>query len=90
MNPYGAHHLMSRDDPIHCQTMRAPDYYGLGVRLGIYCAWFQAYIANTMLPSEIAGAADTNAIFLLTLTVAMIKCSSTGSTHPRTFFFLVL
>jgi hypothetical protein len=61
---------------VNCKTSRAPDYYGLGVRLGIYFAWLQAYIANTMLPSEIAGAADTNTIFLLVLLIAMIKCSS--------------
>jgi hypothetical protein len=61
--------------PLQCQTERAPDYYGLGVRLGIYFAWWQAYIANTMLPSELAGAADTNTIFLLTILVAMIQCT---------------
>jgi hypothetical protein len=69
--------LLPRQEPrIHCQTARAPDYYGLGVRLGIYFAWLQAYIANLFLPSEIAGALDTNVIFLFTLLVAMIKCSS--------------
>jgi len=69
--------LLPRQEPhIRCQTARAPDYYGLGVRLGIYFAWLQAYIANVFLPSEIAGALDTNVIFLFTLLVAMIKCSS--------------
>src|SRR3569833_912228 len=68
--------LVARADELECQTERAPDYYGLGVRLGIYFAWFQSYIANTMLSSEIAGAMDTNTIFLLTITIAMIKCSS--------------
>ncbi|KAE9379835.1 hypothetical protein N431DRAFT_476914 [Stipitochalara longipes BDJ] len=65
-----------QDYAIHCQTARAPDYYGLGVRLGIYFAWIQAYIANHFLPSEIASAADTNTIFLLALLTALIKCSS--------------
>ena len=64
------------EQPLQCQTVRAPDYYGLGVRLGIYFSWLQGYIANTMLSSEVAGALDTNTIFLLTLLVAMIKCSS--------------
>lgn len=61
---------------IVCQTNRAPDYYGLGVRLGIYFSWLQAYIANNFIASEIAGASDTNNIFMVTLLVAMIKCSS--------------
>ncbi|KAF6808550.1 hypothetical protein CPLU01_15657 [Colletotrichum plurivorum] len=68
--------LLPRDDaPLQCQTARAPDYYGLGVRLGIYFAWANAYVANTLLPSEIAGAADTNNIFLLVILISMIKCS---------------
>lgn len=68
--------LLRQDYAIHCQTARAPDYYGLGVRLGIYFAWIQAYIANHFLPSEIASAVDTNTIFLLALLIALIKCSS--------------
>jgi hypothetical protein len=62
-------------EPVWCQTERAPDYYGLGVRLGIYFSWLQGYVANTLLPSEAAGALDANTIFLLTLLIAMIKCS---------------
>lgn len=63
---------------LSCQTARASDYYGLGVRLGIYFTWLQTWIANTFLSSEISGAADTNTIFLLVLLIAMIKCSSTN------------
>ncbi|KAF9873161.1 hypothetical protein CkaCkLH20_09324 [Colletotrichum karsti] len=71
--------LFPRDPgTFECQTARAPDYYGLGNRLGIYFAWGNAYIANTMLASEIAGASDTNNIFLLVILIAMIKCSSAG------------
>jgi hypothetical protein len=44
--------------------------------VGIYFSWLQGYIANTMLSSEVAGALDTNTIFLLAILVAMIKCSS--------------
>ena len=77
MDPYtsSAGILMPRDDTFKCQTERAPDYYGLGVRLGIYFAWGTSYLANTMVPSEINSALDTNMIFLLTILIAMIKCS---------------
>jgi hypothetical protein len=77
--PVGHAQIFARQqdpEPLKCESERAPDYYGLGVRLGIYFAWLQGYIANTMLPDEIAGALDTNTIFLFTLLVAMIKCSS--------------
>jgi hypothetical protein len=46
--------------------------------MGVYFAWFQAYIANVALPSEIAGALDTNFIFLATILVAMVKCTATN------------
>jgi hypothetical protein len=65
----------SQDDLV-CQTQRAPNYYGLGVRLGIYFTWLQALMANTNMPAEVASALDKNAIFLFTLLVAMVKCST--------------
>lgn len=69
--------LLSRaNDSFECETDGAADFYGFGVRLGIYFAWANAYIANTLLPSEIAGASDTNNIFLLVILIAMIKCSA--------------
>jgi hypothetical protein len=69
--------LQRRQDGLTCQTTRAPSYYGLGVRLGVYCTWFQSLLANTMMPREISASLDRNAIFLFTLLVAMIKCSAT-------------
>lgn len=67
--------IFPRAGGIECQTAVASDYYGLGVRLGIYFAWLQAYLANTLLASAIPSAADTNTIFLLTLLIAMLNDS---------------
>lgn len=67
--------ISPRAGGIECQTAVASDYYGLGVRLGIYFAWLQAYLANTLLASAIPSAADTNTIFLLTLLIAMLNDS---------------
>lgn len=71
--------LAAREDlsEFQCLSDRATDYYGLGVRLGIYFAWLGSYIANTMLPAEFSGAADTSTIFLLTLLIAMTNDSRT-------------
>jgi len=60
---------------LECHSGRATDYYGLGVRLGIYFSWLGNYMANTVLPSEFGPAADTSTIFLLTLLVAMTNDS---------------
>ncbi|KAK5655575.1 hypothetical protein OQA88_5506 [Cercophora sp. LCS_1] len=65
-------------DPLKCTTDNSTDYYGLGVRLGIYFSWLASYLANAFLPSAFSGAADTSTIFLLTLLVAMTNDSRTG------------
>lgn len=66
-------------DTFVCESDRASDYYGLGVRLGIYFAWLQAWTANAILPSQISGALATNTVFLMTLLIAMVNDSSTGA-----------
>ncbi|KIW89705.1 uncharacterized protein Z519_09861 [Cladophialophora bantiana CBS 173.52] len=60
-----------------CQSARAPDYYGIGVRLGIYFSWFTGWVANSFVPGDIGGALDTNAIFLFANLVAMVRCTIT-------------
>lgn len=72
--------LSARDtDAYVCQSERSSDYYGLGVRLGIYFAWLHAWTANVILPSQVNGALETNTVFLMTLLVAMVNDSVTGS-----------
>lgn len=61
--------------PLNCTTDFSADYYGFGVRLGIYFAWLSSYFANTLLPSEISGSLDTNSIFLLALIASLFKGS---------------
>jgi hypothetical protein len=70
--------IFPRADEYSCTSDRASDYYGLGVRLGIYFIWLQGWIANTMLPSEIGSAATSNTVFILTLFIAMTKDSLRG------------
>ncbi|KAK0732091.1 hypothetical protein B0H67DRAFT_93960 [Lasiosphaeris hirsuta] len=70
--------MASDHSTLQCQSELATDYYGLGVRLGVYFAWLGGYIANTILPSECASAADTSTIFLLTLLIAMAGDARTG------------
>ncbi|KAK3333047.1 hypothetical protein B0T19DRAFT_115426 [Cercophora scortea] len=71
--------LLPRDGAayLECQSERASDYYGLGVRLGVYFAWLGSYVANTILPSEFGPASDTSTIFLLTLLIAMTNDART-------------
>ncbi|EXJ89136.1 hypothetical protein A1O3_02200 [Capronia epimyces CBS 606.96] len=50
-----------------CPIVGNSDYYGLGVRMGIYSAWLTSWFANNFLPEEIIGSLETNSIFLLAL-----------------------
>jgi hypothetical protein len=67
-----------QQDDLICQSQRAASYYGLGVRLGIYATWIQSLLANAIMPGEVTAALDKNTIFLFTLLIAMVKCSSMG------------
>ncbi|EXJ70502.1 uncharacterized protein A1O5_06571 [Cladophialophora psammophila CBS 110553] len=50
-----------------CPISGNSDYYGLGVRMGIYSQWMTSWIANNFLCEEIIGSLETNSIFLLAL-----------------------
>jgi hypothetical protein len=60
---------------LDCTTDTSKDYYGFGVRLGVYFSWLSSYFANLLLPSEIAGSLDTNCIFLLALIASLFHGS---------------
>jgi len=66
---------------IDCTTEVSLDYYGLGVRLGVYFAWLGSYFANTLLPDEIPGFLDTNTIFLLALLVSLFNGTIKHNLH---------
>lgn len=67
--------------PIDCTTEISGDYYGFGVRLGVYFAWLGSYFANTLLPGEISGSLDTNTIFLLALLISLFN-----GTHKHSLY----
>lgn len=56
---------------LDCSSQFSGDYYGLGVRLGIYFTWLSSWLANVFVPSEIAGALDANSIFLLSVLISI-------------------
>ena len=72
-------HLFHRDttagEPLNCTTQFSLDYYGFGVRLGVYFTWLSSYFANVFLTSEISGSLDTNSIFLLALLISIFEGS---------------
>jgi hypothetical protein len=65
--------LSPRAGLLDCSTGSSADYYGFGVRLGVYFAWLSSYLANLYLPSEVMGSLDTNCIFLLALLISLFR-----------------
>lgn len=56
-----------------CRTELSTDLYGFGIRLGYYCNWASAWIANNWVPDEIGGAQDQTSILLLALLISMVQ-----------------
>ena len=63
---------------LNCSSKFSGDYYGLGVRLGIYFTWITSWLANTFVQEEISGALDANCIFLFALLISIFKGSAPG------------
>ena len=65
------------DGSYTCNTNFSVDLYGLGVRLGYYFNWASGWTANNFVPDEIAGAQDSNSVFLLGLLASLLRGTST-------------
>lgn len=55
-----------------CGFVGDPDFYGLGIRLGVYMQWLASWIANASLPGERRSLAGGYAIFSLSLAIALL------------------
>ncbi|MCJ1398165.1 hypothetical protein MMC11_001362 [Xylographa trunciseda] len=76
---YGGVCNMTVVDPdLDCSSKYGADYYGIGVRLGIYFSWLTSWIANVFLPEEIASALDANTMFLLSLMASIFYSTNKG------------
>lgn len=54
-----------------CVIEGNPDFYGLGIRAGVYLQYVTAFGANLLLTENIDGNLVTNTVFLLALFIAM-------------------
>ena len=63
---------------LDCSSQFGADYYGVGVRLGIYFSWLTSWIANVFVPEEIAGALDANTMFLLSVMASIFYSTRKG------------
>ena len=55
-----------------CAIKGNSDFYGLGIRIGIYLQWITSFLANHFVPDSIDSHLETNTIFLLALFIATV------------------
>lgn len=66
------------------------DFYGLGIRVGIYLQWFSSWISNSVNPSAAATNHDTNTVFLCALLIATAVAFADGSLQLVEKYLLLL
>lgn len=64
-----------------CAIQGNPDFYGLGIRIGIYLQWITTFLANQFLREAIAMNLETSTVFLIALFVATIVASVQDTVH---------
>lgn len=72
-----------------CGIEGNPDFYGLGIRIGIYLQWITALLANLFSKESIGGNLETNTIFLLALYVAIAVATAQNSVQTAELVVLL-
>ncbi|KAL8687462.1 MAG: hypothetical protein Q9218_006373 [Villophora microphyllina] len=80
-----------RGATVQCSHEGNPDFYGLGIRVGIYLQLTTAILAKYLRPEAAPGNLNTNAVFLLALFVALATATfSPGLGTEETVILLQL
>ncbi|CZR63799.1 uncharacterized protein PAC_13696 [Phialocephala subalpina] len=65
------------------------DFYGLGIRIGVYLQWFSGLLANSFHAESIHDILSTNTIFLLALFIALAISTAKDTIHASEVFILL-
>lgn len=87
--PQGIPRLSPRE--VSCPGMEGnSDFYGLGIRIGVYLQWFSSWISNTINPSGAAANHDANTIFLTAILIATTVALAGGGIQPVEAYIMLL
>lgn len=81
--------LPKRQASASCGFVGNSDFYGLGIRIGIYLQWITAFMANHLLPDAIEGNLETNTIFLLALFIATAVTTTNNTVQSSELIVLL-
>jgi len=72
-----------------CQPIQGnPDFYGIGIRIGVYLQWASAWVTFLVDPKSAQSVLDANSAFVFAVTIATIIASRRGSTHIELYIML--
>jgi hypothetical protein len=87
--PLGMLALLSREES--CPGIEGnSDFYGLGIRIGVYLQWFSSWISNTINPHGAASNHDANTIFLTAILIATTVALAGGKIQPVEAYIMLL
>lgn len=66
------------------------DFYGFGIRLGVYLQWFSSWISNTLDPESCSDNHEENSIFVLAIAVALAVAFRTNDLKVSEVYILLL
>ncbi|ORY19257.1 hypothetical protein BCR34DRAFT_209121 [Clohesyomyces aquaticus] len=69
--------IQARSQP-NCGFLGNSDFYGLGIRIGIYLQWIASLLANYYIPEAVCSSILTNTIFLLAVFATLVRSSARG------------
>lgn len=70
------------NDTVSCGFEGNPDFYGLGIRLGIYFQWITTLLAHLFFDEAIPGNLELNCVFLIAVSAATLVATRTGTIRP--------
>ncbi|KPI36414.1 uncharacterized protein AB675_2971 [Cyphellophora attinorum] len=66
------------------------DFYGFGIRLGVYLQWFSSWIANTLDPDNASENHEENSIFVLAIAIALVLAFKSDELKVSEAYILML
>ncbi|KAG6356309.1 hypothetical protein INS49_015696 [Diaporthe citri] len=70
------------NDTVSCGFDGNSDFYGLGIRLGIYLQWITTLLAHLFFDAAIPGNLELNCVFLVAVSAATLVATRAGTIRP--------
>lgn len=70
------------NDTVSCGFDGNSDFYGLGIRLGIYLQWITTLLAHLFFDEAIPGNLELNCVFLIAVSAATLVATRAGTVRP--------